>query len=355
MYVHAAYDVKSNSNSQSERGSDAMKKATKTTEKPSIYQVVTDRIIASLEQGIIPWEKPWQSPTVGGGSFPRNFRTGKPYRGINVFLLWASPFSSPFWLTFKQAQDLKGNVRKGEKGTQIVFYKQLRSRTSKDAKPTPDTTEDTHDRAPFVLTYYTVFNVEQCENLQIPTIEPTAPIADSDTDEACEAIVTGWTGPALNLTAEHEGRAYYNRSRDAVHMPLRRRFVDAAHYYSTLFHELIHSTGHESRLARTFGDRFGDELYSKEELVAETGAAFLCAIAGIANQHNDRNTTANIQNWIEKLQGDNRLIIHAAANAQKAVDLITGQSFSEESTEEGEGSASETGAPAPVQEFAIAA
>lgn len=328
----------------------------KTSPKPNIYQIVTDRIIDSLKQGIIPWEKPWKSPTVTGGNFPRNFRTGKPYRGVNVFLLWASPYSSPFWLTFKQALELKGNVRKGEKGTQIVFYKQLATRTRKDTTPAPIDNKDKDDRAPFVLTYYTVFNVEQCENLQIPTVEPVAPVAEIDTDETCEAIVTGWQGrPALNLTAQHEGRAYYRPSTDAVHMPVRSRFVDAPHYYSTLFHELIHSTGHESRLTRSFGQSFGDELYSKEELVAETGAAFLCAIAGIANDHTDRNTTAYIQNWIEKLQGDNRLIVQAAANAQKAVDLITGHTFTEEASEEGEGSASTTGAPAPVQEFAIAA
>jgi len=113
-------------------------------------------------------------------------------------------------------------------------------------------------------------------------------------------------------------------------MPAWSRFVDAPHYYSTLFHELVHSTGHKSRLNRTFGERFGDERYSKEELVAEMGAAFLCAIAGIANQHTDRNTTAYIQNWIEKLEEDNRLIVHAAANAQSAVDLILGSTFEEE-------------------------
>jgi antirestriction protein ArdC len=112
-------------------------------------------------------------------------------------------------------------------------------------------------------------------------------------------------------------------------MPARSRFVDAAHYYSTLFHEFVHSTGHESRLNRAFGDHFGDELYSKEELVAEMGAAFLCAIAGIANEHTDRNTTAYIQNWISKLEEDNRLIVHAAANAQRAADCILGETFGE--------------------------
>jgi antirestriction protein ArdC len=124
-------------------------------------------------------------------------------------------------------------------------------------------------------------------------------------------------------------------------MPARSRFVDVPHYYSTLFHELVHSTGHASRLNRTFGDRFGDELYSKEELVAEMGAAFLCAIAGIANERTDRNTTAYIQNWIAALEEDNRLIVHAAANAQRAVDLILGSTFEEEkeTTENAEGAA----------------
>ena len=119
-------------------------------------------------------------------------------------------------------------------------------------------------------------------------------------------------------------------------MPARARFVDAPHYYSTLFHELIHSTGHETRLNRTFGAHFGDDLYSKEELVAEMGAAFLCAIAGIANENTERNTTAYIQNWISKLEEDNRLIVHAAANAQRAVDSIIGTTFEDEAETTGE-------------------
>jgi antirestriction protein ArdC len=266
------------------QGGSSMKKSASIA-KPSIYQTVTDRILASLKAGVIPWEKPWQTPHFTGGPFPRNFRTGKPYRGINVFLLWSSPYTSPFWLTFKQAQELKGTVRKGEKGTQIVFYKQLRDRSKKD--------------------------------------------------ETCEAIVAGWENrPSLHLTTETEHRAYYRPSTDAVHMPVRSRFVDTPHYYSTLFHELVHSTGHESRLNRTFGAHFGDELYSKEELVAEMGAAFLCAIAEISNEHTDRNTTAYIQSWISKLEEDNRLIVHAAAKAQRAVDSILGSTFAEEAEED---------------------
>jgi len=302
-----------------------MSKTSTTTARPNIYQIVTDRIIQSLKAGVIPWEKPWQSPHFSGGPFPRNFLTGKPYRGINVLLLWSSSYASPFWLTFKQAQELKGTVRKGEKGTQIVFYKQLRSRKEDEAA------DEKKERAPFVLCYYTVFNVEQCDGLIPPQIDQPAQPNEVETDEACESIVTGWAnGPALHLTSEHEYRAYYRPSTDSVHMPARARFVDAPHYYSTLFHELIHSTAHESRLNRTFGDGFGDELYSKEELVAEMGAAFLCAIAGIANEHTDRNTSAYIQNWISQLEDDNRLIVHAAANAQKAVDSILGTSFENE-------------------------
>ena len=303
-----------------------MSTAKAVTAKPSVYQLVTDRIIASLKAGAIPWEKPWQTPHFAGGPFPRNFRTGKPYRGINIMLLWSSSYSSPFWLTFNQAKELNGSIRKGEKGTQIVFYKQL----LRDRQKTDDDEQIAKEdrRAPFVLTYHTVFNIEQCGGLTVPQIEqPTQP-NEVEVDKTCEAIVRGWSNrPSLQLTSETEYRAYYRPSTDSVHMPARARFVDAPHYYSTLFHELVHSTGHETRLNRSFGAHFGDEAYSKEELVAEMGASFLCAIAGIANENTERNTTAYIQNWISKLEEDSRLIVHAAANAQRAVDSILGISF----------------------------
>jgi antirestriction protein ArdC len=238
-----------------------------------------------------------------------------------------------------------GNVRKGEHGTQIIFYKQLPEHAKRDDEATGE-----DERVPFVLCHYTVFNMEQCDGLTLPEISQPAIAPEIDEDEVCESIVTGWENrPALHLNSPTEYRAYYRPFNDSVHMPARSRFVDAPHYYSTLFHELIHSTGHESRLNRTFGDRFGDELYSKEELVAEMGAAFLCAIAGIANEHTDRNTTAYVHNWIEKLEEDNRLIVHAAANAQRAVDLILGSTFEEENeTTENAGDAAVSGIPAAV-------
>jgi antirestriction protein ArdC len=327
-----------------------MSKKSATTAKSSVYQIVTDRMVASLSAGVIPWEKPWQTPHFAGGPFPRNFRTGKPYRGINVMLLWSCSYSSPFWLTFNQAKELNGSVRKGEKGTQIVFYKQLRDRQ----KIHDNQAAEEDRRAPFVLTYHTVFNVEQCDGLTLPQIEqPTHP-NEVEVDATCEAIVTGWSNrPGLQLTSTTEYRAYYRSSTDSVHMPARVRFVDAPHYYSTLFHELIHSTGHESRLNRTFGSRFGDDLYSKEELVAEMGAAFLCAIASIANENTERNTTAYLQNWISKLKDDNRLIVHAAANAQKAVDSILGISF--DNADESEGQTTEANATDTPQSQQLAA
>jgi antirestriction protein ArdC len=326
------------------------------TDRPSVYQIVTDRIIASLKEGTIPWEKPWKAPTFAGGNFPRNFVTGKAYRGVNVFLLWGTRFSSPFWLTFKQAIELGGNVRKGEKGSQIVFYKQLRTRKVKaDDAPLSKEGSKEDERAPFILTYYTVFNVEQCEGLTIPTVEAT-PALQIDADDICESIVSGWAGrPSIRTEEVNEGRAYYRPATDSVHLPARFRFIDTAHYYATLFHELVHSTGHESRLARTFGSSFGDELYSKEELVAETGAAFLCAIAGIGTKHTEQNTAAYIQNWISKLEQDNRLIVQAAASAQRAVDLITGHSFEGQNSEEGEGSADANAAPSSQQSDILAA
>jgi antirestriction protein ArdC len=307
-------------------------------DKLNVYQIVTDRIIASLEEGVIPWEKPWKSPKYAGGVFPRNFRTGKPYRGVNVMLLWGTEYTSPFWLTFKQAQELGGSVRKGQRSERIVFYKQLPKR--EDATST-EKNENASKRPPCMLTYYNVFNVEQCDGLKVPGIEePTR--NQVDTDAVCEAIVTNWNGrPAIRTEIETETRAYYRPSTDSVHLPARFRFVDTAHYYATFFHELVHSTGHESRLARTFGERFGDELYSKEELVAETGAAFLCAIAGIATEHTNRNTTAYLQQWISTLRQDNRPVVQAASLAQRAVDHITGQSFIEEE----DGDAGEDGTP----------
>ena len=296
-------------------------------ENTSIYDTVTNRILDSFRNGIVPWQKPWSTATYEGGNFPRNFKTGRTYRGVNILLLWSAPFTAPFWLTYKQAREMGGSVRKGEKGTQIVFYKQLNSKQDEDNH----TEEEQDKRTPFVLTHYTVFNVEQCDGLVVPEKLPTTQPDDSEIDNTCDALVNAWSGrPTMEVTRVGEQRAYYRPATDTVHMPARFRFLDSAFYHSTLFHELVHSTGHETRLRRTFGSSFGDDLYSKEELVAEIGAAFLCAFAGIANEHIYRNTTAYLQNWMARLQADNRLVLHAAAAAQKAVDMITGREAQQE-------------------------
>jgi antirestriction protein ArdC len=241
-------------------------------------------------------------------------------------LLWSTDYSSPFWLTYKRAHELGGSVRKGERSERIVFYKQLQSRE--------ETEENTDSkRQPFMLTYYNVFNVEQCHGLSVPMIEDPE-LASVYLDKACEDLVNNWSGrPAIRTEVKTESRAYYRPETDSIHLPARFRFVDTAHYYKTLFHELIHSTGHESRMARTFGKHFGDALYSKEELTAETGSAFLCAMAGIEMEHTERNTTAYLQHWIAALKQDNRLVIQAAA-AQKAVDMIIGENVVEDDKED---------------------
>jgi antirestriction protein ArdC len=211
-----------------------------------------------------------------------------------------------------------------------VFYKQLPMR-KEDSSTIEDTSDSQHGS--FVLTYYNVFNTEQCDGLEVPTIE-AADRREVETDATCEAIVRNWVGrPAIRTEIKTESRAYYRPGTDSVHLPARFRFVDTAHYYSTLFQELVHSTGHPSRLNRDFGKRFGHELYSKEELTAETGAAFLCAIAEIATNRSERNTHSYIQHWIGALRHDNRLMIQAAAAAQRAVDLITDQNIPEKEEE----------------------
>ena len=156
-----------------------MSKTARTAAKPNIYQIVTDRIIHSLKAGVIPWEKPWKTPHFHGGPFPRNFRTGKPYRGVNILLLWSSPYSSPFWLTFKQALDLKGTVRKGEKGTPIVFYSQLQNR-----KDDQRATEKGRKACLRVLLLQHV-NAEQCDGLTLPQIDQPTTSTEIESDKTC--------------------------------------------------------------------------------------------------------------------------------------------------------------------------
>jgi len=276
-----------------------------------VYQIITDQILEQLDKGTIAWHKTWT-----GQGMPTNYCTKKEYRGINVFMLGFTEHKSSKWLTFKQAKQLKAQVRKGEKSSMVVFYKPF---FAKDSSP-----DDERRKAEgFMLRYYRVFNTEQIDGL--PAQESIDPKEfDNDPIENCEHIVNNMPTPP---TIEHnEQRAYYRPSADSVNMPKFNTFTSSEEYYSTLFHELVHSTGHESRLDRkgiTELNHFGSHDYTREELVAEMGASMLCGVTGIDGVTLE-NSASYIDGWRRKISKDIKLIITAAAQAQKAVDHIQG-------------------------------
>ena len=282
-----------------------------------VYAIVTEKIINLLESGVVPWRRPWTST-----GLPRNLVTKKAYRGINYFLLSASKFVSPFWLTMRQANELGGSIRKGEESTIVTFWKIDDAKQDEteelDAEP-----KDEKSRRRFVLRFYRVWNLEQCSLPQavldkLPKIETH----QHDPIEAVEKIIAGMPNPPEIVRAG--SKAYYSPLTDRITLPPRELFESAAEDAATTLHELSHSTGHERRLARegiTEVAPFGSAVYSREELVAELSAAFLCAEAGISNAviHNQ---AAYVAGWLKKLRDDRRLLIHAAAQAQKAADYV---------------------------------
>jgi antirestriction protein ArdC len=287
-----------------------------------VYQIVTDKIVAMLEAGVVPWRRPWTS-----AGLPRNLVSKKPYRGINHFLLSASMHVSPFWLTLKQANELGGSVRRGEQSTVIVFWKVDQKTTGQEESGTDDAgTEETQRR--FLLRYYRVFNVEQCELPQtaldkLPKIETH----EHDPIDAAESIIANMP---QRPEIQHAGsKAFYSSQTDRVTMPPRELFTTAEEFYGTLLHELCHATGHQKRLARetiTEAAPFGSATYSKEELCAEMGAAYLCAEAGISTSVIE-NQAAYVAGWLSKLRDDRKLLVYAAAQAQKAADFILDRQF----------------------------
>lgn len=279
------------------------------SEKVNAYSIVTDKIIAALEAGTIPWRKTWS--TISGGS-PVNHVSGRAYRGINWFLLRCLPYECSRYVTFKQALEAGGNVRKGEKSALVTFWKLLDIDGDGDGGKVK--------KFPF-LRYYNVFNLEQCEGIDIPGVENIVR-TEHERIEAAEAIVSGWSSrPAITHKG---GRAFYSPAIDVVTMPEMNRFTTAPDYYATLFHELAHATGHKSRLGRiTETATFGDDIYAQEELVAEMTAAFLCAACGIDSPVME-NQAAYLQGWVKVLRGDSKLAIVAASQAAKAADFILG-------------------------------
>ena len=286
----------------------------------SVYEIITDRIIAALEKGVVPWKKPF---TTG---LPQNLISKKPYRGINTLILQSAPYSAPYWLTFKQAGQLNGSVKKGEKGYPVILWKftdfvtkntnENETELTAEAGSTKITGSASKGSKRYpLLRYYTVFNVEQCEEITYPIPQET--VADI---VECENLVQK-TGCVVNDGTE----AYYTPGTDTITIPKKEYFRNMESYYSTMFHELSHWTGHASRLNRegVLGVNFGSEVYSKEELVAEMGAAFLCAHTGIET-NTIGNSSSYINSWLRKLQEDKKMVIFAAAQAQKAAEFIIG-------------------------------
>lgn len=276
------------------------------------YERITERIVSLMEQGTIPWHKPW---SVSNG-LPRNLVTKKPYRGINPFLLKAAGYDSPHWLTFRQAIQLGGSVKKGEKACPVVFWKPLKVADR----------ESSEEIKIHLLRLYFVFNVAQCEGLKNLPEGDASPFAITEAAD----IVSGMPQkPAIKLGMK---QAYYSPPSDTVGMPAPKQFNTEEAYHAALFHELVHSTGHENRLKRqSIMERngFGTDPYCKEELIAELGSAFLCSEAGIVERTID-SSAAYVEGWLKRLKEDKTLIVYAAAQAQKAADFVLGRKMETE-------------------------
>ena len=285
--------------------------------RQDVYSRVTDRIVADLERGVRPWTKPWSVEHVAGRITRPLRHNGVPYSGINILMLWsaatAAGFAAPIWMTFKQALELNAHVRKGEKGS-LVVYANIITR-----KETDDETGEEIDRAIHFMKGYTVFNVEQIERL--PAVYYAKPEPRFSPIQRIEHAETFFG--TLQADIRHGGtRAYYAQEPDYIQMPPFEAFTDAGSYYATLAHESTHWTKHPSRLAREFGrKKWGDEGYAEEELVAELGAAFLCADLELSMTPR-KDHASYIAHWLTVLKNDKRAIFRAAAHAQRAADFL---------------------------------
>lgn len=271
-----------------------------------LYKTVTDRIIEQLEQGYIPWEKPWM---VSGSAI--SHATGKPYSFLNQMLL-GRPGE---YVTFKQCQQEGGKIRKGEKASMIVFWKWL---------SVIDEETQEEKNIPF-LNYYRVFHITQCEGLQSRYAIPVE--NDIIPDQTADDIIAAYcSSSGVKIVHEEGDRAFYHPSSDTVVLPHRKQFTQTAEYYGTAFHELVHSTGHENRLDRLHQTAFfGTTAYSKEELIAEVGSAALLNMSGLETASSFRNNVGYIESWLQVLRNDKRFIVSAATKAEKAVNLILGE------------------------------
>ena len=285
--------------------------------RPDLYGLVTEQIIADLAKGVTPWTKPWAAgPAAGPISRPRR-HSFEPSGGINTLVLWGAAvergYATPIWMTFRQALDLGGAVRKGETGTTVVYANRL------TRQETNEQGEDVERSIPF-LKAYTVFNVEQIDGLPERFLAAPGSLPESERIARAETFLA-----ATGAQVVHGGdMACYDVVLDRIRLPVFGTFASAHDYYATRGHETVHWTRHPSRLDRDFGRKaFGDEGYAREELVAELGAAFLCAELGV-DLRPRADHAAYIGSWLKVLAGDKRAIFTAAAHAQKAVDYLKG-------------------------------
>ena len=294
----------------------------------TVYERVTEKITELLAQGVVPWQKPWHAK-VGP---PRNGVSGRYYRGLNVFMLSHAGFDSPWWFTPKQVNDLGGHIRKGEKTSWVHFWKPWlpKGESADPLEVEADEVEISTRRRPvLIIRAYRVVNCDQCAGPGIDKFIAKHPVEgpvnnDNDPIAACEEIVANMPQrPGIRYGGD---KAFFRQWTDTIHMPRRNTFMSSEAFYSAIFHELTHSTGHKDRLNRktlTDGTPFGSPTYSREELCAEMGAAFLCATAGIADP-TIQNSASYIQGWLKFLRSDPRALIVAGAQAQKAADFILG-------------------------------
>lgn len=276
--------------------------------KQDVYEIINARIIDQLQQGKIPWRQTWTK-----SGFPTNLITKRPYRGINVWLLLSLGYTRNLFLTYKQVKEAGGTIKKDEKACPIVFWNWIE----------PKETDPKGTKSKPMLRYYLVFNIEQCEGLpENLLLTSTEPVLENQPIETCALVYENM--PKKPKVNHKENMAYYHPLFDYVNMPKINTFEDSEAYYETLFHELIHATGHKERLDRkelVQQAAMGGDQYSIEELIAEIGACYLASFCGMS-QKNFSNNVAYIEGWLAKLKHDKRFIIYASGHSQKAVDFI---------------------------------
>lgn len=278
-----------------------------------VCEKISSLIIKKLEEGTVPWKMPWK---VSNGEMPRNLLSDKAYSGINFFLLliFGSKYQSPYWLTYKQTRERGGFVKKAEKGLPVIYWNFVENIIEKEEGNVQ------LKKVPFLKTY-TVFNVEQCEGVTYPDIKAVEELKFVPVEKAEKIIEAYKDKPKVSFGGN---RACYSSSSDSIRLPEKKNFLGVEEFYASYFHELVHSTGHESRLSRDSmktAAYLDKHEYSKEELVAEMGAAMLCGLSDIEAPIID-NSASYIEGWINSLKGDSRLLIYAGAQAQKAVEYM---------------------------------